>query len=221
MSDHPWLQRLDVTAICPKCEEVSLRRSHTKTRFERFKREHSGMRIFRCHACGWRGWLDEAKLRYSNNSGSKPTLILEQGLDVIPDISLDTPERPSMPEKQHIPSTGYRTDPDPDLPPLPAPESRRTMHASGNLAFPHHGLNTEHEQLHDFEEDLKPHSQRESDEFHSESRHKGKPCPQCGAFMLFRSRHRGWKEELRKYFTGKRPYRCHKCRWRGWLSKQL
>jgi predicted RNA-binding Zn-ribbon protein involved in translation (DUF1610 family) len=221
MSDHPWLQRLDVTAICPKCEEVSLRRSHTKTRFERFKREHSGMRIFRCQACGWRGWLDEAKLRYSNVSDSKPTRILEQGLDVIPDISLDTPERPSMPEKQHIPGSEYRSGSAMRPPTLPDPENGRSTHGTEHLAFPRHGLNEEHERLHDFEEDLKPHSQRESDEFHSHSRHKGKPCPQCGSFTLFRSRHRDWKEALRKQLTGKRPYRCHKCRWRGWLPKQL
>jgi len=49
----------------------------------------------------------------------------------------------------------------------------------------------------------------------------GKTCPSCGALRLFRSRHRGFYESLRKQLSGKRPFRCHKCGWRGWLPKQI
>jgi predicted RNA-binding Zn-ribbon protein involved in translation (DUF1610 family) len=177
------------------------------------------MRIFRCHGCGWRGWLDEARLRYANTPDTTPGVLLEHGLDIVPDISLDGP----LPSKQEaltpsgLPSFDRSTRP--ELSPDPAAEDR-TLHMEQRRPLPSE-LESDDEHLHAFEEDLKPYSKHETDEFHSHSRHTGKACPNCGEYTLFRSRHKDWKEALRKKLTGKRPYRCHKCRWRGWLSKQL
>jgi hypothetical protein len=41
-------------------------------------------------------------------------------------------------------------------------------------------------------------------------------CPKCKSVEIHRSRAKTRFEEWRKYVTGKRPYRCHACGWRGW-----
>jgi hypothetical protein len=245
MSDHPWLRSLDVTALCPKCKVLALRRSHTRTKFERFKREHSGMRIFRCHACSWRGWLDESKLRYSNTSDGEAHFLLEEGLDAIPDIALDplgkAPTAAPRLRPDDLPAVARpRLNEYPEELSLPLQEPEENHHSSPDLPASDRSFSRiqeetvevdnapstrerkrfpGEEELQPFDEDLKPYSHQEGEQFHSQSRHKGKPCPSCGEYTLFRSRHRNVTEMLRKKFTGKRPYRCHKCRWRGWLAK--
>ena len=42
-------------------------------------------------------------------------------------------------------------------------------------------------------------------------------CPKCRSEDVRRSRTRGRWERWRKEITGKRPYRCRRCNWRGWL----
>ena len=42
---------------CPKCKAPRIARSRSRTWLERLRREISTERLFRCHACGWRGWL--------------------------------------------------------------------------------------------------------------------------------------------------------------------
>ena len=41
-------------------------------------------------------------------------------------------------------------------------------------------------------------------------------CPQCKSEAIHRSRTRSRWEAWLKGITGKRPYRCHVCGWRGW-----
>jgi hypothetical protein len=41
-------------------------------------------------------------------------------------------------------------------------------------------------------------------------------CPKCGSKNVHRSRTRGLWEGWRQKVTGKRPYRCRHCHWRGW-----
>lgn len=41
-------------------------------------------------------------------------------------------------------------------------------------------------------------------------------CPKCQSQDIHRSRTRTKWETWRKEITGKRPYRCHECGWRGW-----
>ncbi|OFW16265.1 MAG: hypothetical protein A3H29_15860 [Acidobacteria bacterium RIFCSPLOWO2_02_FULL_67_21] len=42
---------------CPKCNSHNLRRSRTRSRWERWRKEITGRRPYRCRACDWRGWL--------------------------------------------------------------------------------------------------------------------------------------------------------------------
>ena len=50
------LWRLDVQT-CPSCAALSAQRSRSRTRAERVRRDLSPERLYRCHACAWRGWL--------------------------------------------------------------------------------------------------------------------------------------------------------------------
>lgn len=42
---------------CPKCHSKNLRRSRTRNRWERWRKEITSKRPYRCRACQWRGWL--------------------------------------------------------------------------------------------------------------------------------------------------------------------
>ena len=41
-------------------------------------------------------------------------------------------------------------------------------------------------------------------------------CPKCSSQDIHRSRAKSQWESWRKELTGKRPYRCRACGWRGW-----
>ena len=47
----------------------------------------------------------------------------------------------------------------------------------------------------------------------------GRGCPKCGDPSLHRSHTTKISERLKKFLSGRLPYRCHKCQWRGWLTK--
>jgi FlaA1/EpsC-like NDP-sugar epimerase len=42
---------------CPECESANVHRSHARTLAERILRDWRKDRLYRCGACGWRGWL--------------------------------------------------------------------------------------------------------------------------------------------------------------------
>jgi len=44
---------------CPACGSHRVFRSKTRTAFERFRRQFTMKRPYRCHACGWRGWAPD------------------------------------------------------------------------------------------------------------------------------------------------------------------
>jgi hypothetical protein len=44
-------------------------------------------------------------------------------------------------------------------------------------------------------------------------------CPQCREDVLHHSRPRSWVERLRRRLTGRVPFRCYGCGWRGWLPE--
>ena len=47
--------------VCPACGSTRVFRSRTRNVFERFRRQFSMKRPFRCHACNWRGWGTETE----------------------------------------------------------------------------------------------------------------------------------------------------------------
>lgn len=47
-----------------------------------------------------------------------------------------------------------------------------------------------------------------------------KLCPQCG-LNLHRSRAKNFREKLIRLFTPYKAYRCHECRWRGWIADEV
>lgn len=43
-------------------------------------------------------------------------------------------------------------------------------------------------------------------------------CPKCGSTKVYRSKTRSAFERWRREITGKAPFRCHRCAWRGWRA---
>jgi hypothetical protein len=222
MSPHPWLQSLETIAICPVCKAPALKRSHTRTSFERFRKKHTLKRPFRCHHCKWRGWIDETHLSYPAKLG-EPIPFTHNQTDDIPTIEDDASETLTradapirrLPDQVVLPS--LQED---DIPPaidLPSPEIRTATDESGNsFKDDEKGVS----ELFEDAPERTPFSQSVPADFHSGSRPVGKPCPNCQKNSLYRSRHRNALELIRKKITRKRQYRCHKCGWRGWLPRQ-
>jgi hypothetical protein len=58
------------TQPCLSCGSRNVHRSKARNLYERFKKLHTSHRLFRCHDCGWRGWL--LPLQYSALPGAGP-----------------------------------------------------------------------------------------------------------------------------------------------------
>ncbi len=52
---------------CPKCGEYHYHKSHTKSIYEKLRKNFLKDRVFRCHKCGHRGWIRIRKLKLQNN----------------------------------------------------------------------------------------------------------------------------------------------------------
>lgn len=61
---------------CPNCNSTNLRRSPTRSRWERWRKEITGKRPYRCRGCQWRGWkaigLNDSDLARSNAATPDP-----------------------------------------------------------------------------------------------------------------------------------------------------
>jgi len=44
---------------CPACGSHRVFRSKTRTAFERYRRQFTTKRPYRCHTCNWRGWAPD------------------------------------------------------------------------------------------------------------------------------------------------------------------
>jgi len=47
------------------------------------------------------------------------------------------------------------------------------------------------------------------------------PCPKCGEFSFHKSHTKNKYEKTRKEILKQRPYRCHTCGYRSWISKNI
>lgn len=207
-------------ALCPECHASALYRSHTTSTLEEKRKKFGRKRPYRCHECSWRGWLEDAELRYSAEGMKQKTLASAQEDVDVPDISLDMPlpaddgeTRPGRigPPACTADDTGASVAPIPAedaAPPAEGAAPKSDVHQDSQDSLPH------------FENGAQePVSSKVSPGFHHRSRNKTHACPKCGEHALYRSHSRGVSETLRKKMTNRRPYRCHRCGWRGWLSK--
>jgi FlaA1/EpsC-like NDP-sugar epimerase len=55
---RPASELLEEAQTCPRCTERLAYRSHSRTVVERARKRLGHRRLFRCGACGWRGWLE-------------------------------------------------------------------------------------------------------------------------------------------------------------------
>jgi predicted RNA-binding Zn-ribbon protein involved in translation (DUF1610 family) len=220
MPSHPWLQSLDTVAICPKCGAPSLHRSRSRTTIEKFKRKYSFKRQFRCHQCGWRGWYDETRLRYPTPDQPTEVPAIVSGSDI---PAFDLNDEPLRPAPRVFPSMDRL---DLDIPPSTREEPAEQAIVSPEEPETHPAVpqTTDSDEVRppDFYRDDNPAPLSYDVPVQDYRRHKkrsGYDCPKCGSPSLFRSRHRSFLEMVRKNMSARRPYRCHKCGWRGWLKK--
>lgn len=221
--------RKPAPALCPKCGTARLHRSRSTSRAEEWRKKYSPKRPFSCQECGWRGWIDEAHLRYPMKVPGMQKLKVA-GKDVpIPEIDLDVSVRTSRaqhPEQAEskLDGTQYGTGKasldrsslsgdgreDPVLGPASAAsESARREIEVEDVQYISSITG----------EGTRPFTSKVPDDFHRHAGNKASACPACGGYSLYRSHTRTWMESLRKSLTSKRPYRCHKCTWRGWIQK--
>ena len=200
-------------ALCPECHASALYRSHTTSTLEEKRKQFGRKRPYRCHECSWRGWLEDAELRYSAEGMKQKTLASAQEDVDVPDISLDAP----LPEDAGETLTGHIERP--ARIPDGAGTSVAAAPASQSIPGPDEPPELQESLPHFDNGAQEPVSRKVSAGFHHRSRNKTHACPKCGEHALYRSRSRGVSETLRKKMTNRRPYRCHRCGWRGWLSK--
>jgi hypothetical protein len=51
---------------CPKCDSDEIYRSRAKSRWEVWRKEITGKRLWRCHNCQWRGWGLESGPKFTD-----------------------------------------------------------------------------------------------------------------------------------------------------------
>lgn len=52
---------------CPKCGVFHYHKSHSKNFYERLRKALLNDRVFRCHKCGYRGWIRVRKIQLETN----------------------------------------------------------------------------------------------------------------------------------------------------------
>jgi uncharacterized protein with PIN domain len=229
-----WSLGSTVPALCPKCNAEALHRSHAHSSLEEKRKKLSSKRPYRCHECQWRGWLEESQLRYSA-AVVKARVVTNEEHDVdIPDIALDDDGRETAARARGADASADtaetqvsagRQAPAGDRKRGRGRNSGRGLHATGadrkkDAASSDNEDVSNGERLPDFEEsETRPLARKVDTGFHHHARHTAKRCPGCGEASLFRSRSRGFNESVKKRFTNKRLYRCHRCGWRGWLNR--
>ena len=231
MLKQSWSLGSTVPALCPKCSAEALHRSHAHSHFEEKRKQLGSKRPYRCHECGWRGWLQEAQLRYSA-AVVKARVVSNHSQDVeIPDISLGDSESRTL--TRNVSHRKDEADRSPGQPSSQETEAAVDYEGkeSGDFERP---LRVEDaggdEELRDEQNEIdklpefdeasgKPVTHKVDTAFHHHARHRSKACPGCGEGALYRSRARNFSENVKKKLTMKRLFRCHRCGWRGWLSK--
>jgi hypothetical protein len=59
----PW------AVMCPKCDAPTAYRSRSRSRMERFRKNHTAKRLYKCDTCQWRGWLLPESARHEEVLG--------------------------------------------------------------------------------------------------------------------------------------------------------
>lgn len=79
---------LETSEPCPSCREKRLHRSRARNLQERMRRSWTPKRLFRCDACGWRGWLLHME-RFAAGEESEAAPVdltgLDDGMESVPE----------------------------------------------------------------------------------------------------------------------------------------
>lgn len=80
--------------LCPSCRSSNVHRSKARTLAERIRKIHTDKRLYRCQACGWRGWTVPLEFGSGLTGEAIPVLHLES-LDVFDDCRRALPKTAS------------------------------------------------------------------------------------------------------------------------------
>jgi predicted RNA-binding Zn-ribbon protein involved in translation (DUF1610 family) len=73
--------------ICPECGAEKVHRSRSRGLTEPIRKSLTAKRIFRCHKCGWRGWLEtghtKSKLKQEDGGFNATTVLLIVGAVIV------------------------------------------------------------------------------------------------------------------------------------------
>ena len=69
---------------CPNCQSEDIHRSHTKSKWELWRKTITSKRPYRCHACGWRGWGRDLGARFGDHDAQ---LLTERPVLDVPYVS--------------------------------------------------------------------------------------------------------------------------------------
>jgi predicted RNA-binding Zn-ribbon protein involved in translation (DUF1610 family) len=68
---------------CPSCGSNRIHRSRSRNFYERLRRQFSTKRLFRCDACGWRGWGIELERPEPREEEQKPPKVPPPDLEAL------------------------------------------------------------------------------------------------------------------------------------------
>ena len=108
---------------CPSCGSHRVFRSKTRSAFERFRRQFTMKRPYRCHACNWRGWAPDGMQAVSTGDvidtpAEPPDLAaIDEALTDSPEPQRQTREKPEARSKSQsepnnrLPASDNRSGP--------------------------------------------------------------------------------------------------------------
>src|ERR1700730_12882749 len=86
--DMETMHEMPGSVPCPSCGSREVYRSKARTLYERLKKAHTLKRVFRCHHCGWRGWLpplEHASITEATGSPDLTAIDASLGIDQLRD----------------------------------------------------------------------------------------------------------------------------------------
>lgn len=74
---------------CPKCKSADIHLSRSRSKWEKWRKEVTGKRPFRCLACAWRGWGIESPPTFSEAEIRLALEVIAPGPPTLPGIAPD------------------------------------------------------------------------------------------------------------------------------------
>ena len=95
---------------CPRCASGKVHRSRPRSRWEILRKSLTLKRVFRCHACGWRGWAVDLGPAYGHREGGANSSGAAADAEDAENFDETAPARPEQPAELDINSLDANMD---------------------------------------------------------------------------------------------------------------